>query len=270
MSNTAVLATGATLLAASLGLAYMTMNAAGNTQSASRELVDIEDEDCITEDDVVEVFDKIFLEVQNRFTQVMTQIQAYQMRGQSIPEAQLQMLIKGEMEGVIVAKQPALVESKGMDMDCFQEATWEFMETSPKVIKCVERLQKLWQNATGEPVVGWRPGKSVQKTVEPLLSPEKTIEAAEVYFSSLTVLMKSVITQYKADGKDLQNPAVQQALNTEFARASSDRSEEALEQMGVSLSQFEESVKSHQNNPDVARALAMINMRHQQELGSLQ
>jgi hypothetical protein len=245
MSNqTAVLATGAALVAASLGLGYMAYTSSSSSSSNSSPPHDTltvteidEDNDnnsaMITEQDVCQIFDKLFLEVQHAFAQLMNQIQQLQMTGQRLPEEQVQMIMRQELERTLLVKQDAMVEMAGIDMDCLEEAVWEFVDPqsdaySSKVRTAVERLQKLWQTATGQAVVGWRPGKTVTTTDEEPLDADTTIRMASVYFDALSDAMRTVIASYKASGKDMRSAAVQQALNMEFAGAANDAGEAAL------------------------------------------
>lgn len=258
--------TGAALVAASLGLGYMTY--ANSTESGARSLTDIEDEDegdFITEEEVVQIFDKLFLEAQNKIAEIMGQIQKMKMIGQNIPDAQIQMFMRQELEESISKKQKALTAQAGIDDICLEEAVWEFIEKgSSKVKTTVERLQRLWQTTTGESVVGWRPG--VQQAVEDILSPAETIDAAKVYYDSITAAIKGVVLEYKQSGKDLQSPSVQQDLNLDIAQATTPAAETGLAKVNISQSQFEASVKEHMNNPKVAQALTVLQMQQTREI----
>ena len=283
-NSTAILLTGAALVAASLGLGYLstTQSSSSNNNSSKKSSSDIteidddggDDEDFITEQDVCQIFEKLFLVMQQTFGNLMQQVQQLQMTGQTIPEAQLQGLVRQELERALLSKQAIILAAAQIDPDCLEEAVWEFLEQgNPKVKTAVERLQKIWQNATGEPVVGWRPeGKGGVSPLEEeeLLTAERTIEVAGVYFTALTQCMKDLVAQYKSEGKDLKNGSVQQELNMEFARAANDAGEDALENVGVTQNQFEASVKSHSNDANVGRALGMLQMKQQQDLMALQ
>jgi hypothetical protein len=280
--STVVLAAGATLLAASLGLGFLAMTSANNkkqfgTPSESRALAtvtEIDDEDhqdqgdFITESDVCKIFDQLFTELQNAFSQLMNQVQQLQMAGQRIPEQQLQIIMKQELERALRMKQGPIVEMAGLDMDCFEEATWEFIDQkNTKVQTAVERIQKLWQTATGELVVGWKPGKELVMS-EPL-GPDETVVAATAYFKALTECMRRLIQEYEIQEKDLQSPAVQQQLNLDFGTQANEAGEAALEHLGYSQAQFEASVAAHKDNNDVARALTMLSMQQQQDFATM-
>jgi len=277
LSSTAALVGGSALLVAGLGLvsSYQRQYSSAPASSAGGVIADIDDEeDYITEAEVCKIFDKLFLEMQGVLSQLMQQIQQLQMAGQMIPEKQLKGLLKNEMERALAVKQRAVLDQFDIDYDCLEEATWEFLENEqehPKVKKAVERFQKLWENATGDDVVGWRPGKDMSSSGASVdtLSAERTIEVAEIYFESLTDRMRTLVGEYKADGKSLQDPAVQQALNLDFAKSANDVGEAALEGQGVTLRQFESSVKVHSSNSTVARSLAMLQMKQQQDLMNL-
>lgn len=253
----------------------MGLNSSGGSRN-SRALVvtDIDEDDSnsdnITPNEVAKIFDRLFLEMQGVLAQLMQQIQQIQQSGQTIPEAQLKQLLRAEMERALVVKQGMVIEEFDLDLDCLEEATWEFLEKEGKhndVKKAVERFQKLWESATGDQVTGWQPGKAAeQKVIAPILSPEKTIEVAAHYFASLTDNMKVCVAKFKAEGKDLRDPPVQQMLNQEFAQTANDAGEAALEAVGVTMEQFESSVKEHGDNPTVGRALGMLQMKQQQDL----
>jgi hypothetical protein len=275
-----ILAAGATLLAASLGLGYLSMTSKkppSEAPSESRALTtvtEIDDEDhpdqgdFITESDVCKIFDQLYLELQNAFSQLMNQVQQLQMAGQRIPEEQLQIIMKQELERALRMKQGPIVEMAGLDMDCFEEATWEFIDQkNTKVQNAVERIQKLWQTATGEHVVGWKPGKELVMS-EPL-GPDETIVAATAYFKALTDCMRRLIQEYEVQGKDLQSPAVQQQLNLDFGTQANEAGEAALEQLGYNQAQFEASVTAHKDNNDVARSLTMLSMQQQQDFATM-
>lgn len=270
-STSTLLVAGSALLVASLGLGLMSSLKGGSDPS---DLGDIEDEEFITEDDVAKVFDRLFLEMQGVLSQLMQQIQQLQMAGQMIPEKQLKGLLRAEMERALTIKQKIILEQFDIDYDCLEEATWEFLENEEehsKVKRAVERFQKLWENATGDEVVGWRPGKDASnRTPTETLNPERTIEVAEKYFSALTNNMRSIVNQYKEQGKNLQDQNVQQQLNLDFAQTANDAGEKALLSEGVTMNQFEASIKSHSNNPTVGRALGMLQMKQQQDLMSIQ
>jgi hypothetical protein len=258
---------GSALLVAGLG--WRLMSSSPKTKDLA-EIDEINTDDCISPEEVEKIFDRLFLEMQAVLSQLMQQIQAIQQSGQSIPEKQLKGLLRAEMERALVVKQQLVVDEFDMDFDCVEEATWEFLEQEdeyPRVKRAVDRFQKLWESTTGEAVVGWRPGKAAKKAVEEkLLPPDELIELAEKYFGALTECMRGIVATYKTEGKNLQEPAVQQALNLDFAQNANDAGEEALKKEGVTMNQFEASIKAHGENPAVGRALGMLQMRQQQEL----
>jgi hypothetical protein len=273
-SSTLLVAGSAALLVAGIGIlskyqANSSSVSSGGASPASTSLQEVDEEECITENDVAKIFDRLFMEMQAVLSQLMQQIQQIQMTGQMIPEKQLKAIIRSEMERALLLKQKAVLEQFDVDYECLEEATWEFLEKEdeyPKVKKAVDRFQKLWENSTGDEVVGWRPGKMSTRAVQDTLSAERTIEMADKYFTALTDSMRTLVTRYKAEGRNLQDEMVQQALNMEFAQGASDAGESALASEGVTLSQFESSVKMHSSNPVVGRSLAMLQMKQQQDL----
>jgi hypothetical protein len=280
-NNTAILAAGASLLAIGVGfLALGSSSSKGSTKNDdSQELVlrEIDDDlviessagDFITEDDIIDVFDKIFLEAQNKTALIMQQLQQLQRMGNTLPEAQVQAVLHQTLSEAIQTTHMAALDAAGIDEDCFEQAVWEFVvdDQNRTVIAAVERLQRLWQSTTGEPVVGWTPGRTME--TPDILDPGETIEAARVYYDALTNGIKDVVLQFRADGKNLQSPTIQQELNMAIGTTGGKVAEEALLSINVTQVQFEASVKAHSDNENVARALTMLSMKQQQELQSI-
>jgi hypothetical protein len=197
-----------------IGSALLVAAAAATTfyssKSTSRGIAEIDEDegDSITAEEVFKIFDRLFLEMQGVLAQLSQHVQQIQMSGQVIPEKQLRQLLKAEFERALTVKQKQVLDEFDMDESCLEEATWEFLddeEKYPKVKMSVERFQKLWENISGESVVGIRPGKeSESKSAEPteLLTAAKTIEVAEIYFDSLTNAMTELVQGIKAEGKD--------------------------------------------------------------------
>ena len=193
------------------------------------------------------------------------------MSGQQIPEKQLRMLLRGEFERALGIKQKVILDEFDMDEDCLEEATWEFLEKGeeyPKVKSSVERFQRLWENVSGESVVGKRPGQEGETKEEPteLLDAQRTIEVAEVYFDALTDAMGELVKGMKSEGKNLRDPSVAQELQMQFASVANEKAEEALESMGITQAQFQKSIEKNAENPMVGRSLAMLQMKQQQTL----
>lgn len=276
-STPKILIGSALLLAAAAATSYISSKNSSSDES-SRELVEIDDEVLegevfITGDDVCKVFDRLFMEMQAVLAQLSHTVQQIQQSGQVIPEQQLRQLLITEYERALTVKTKQALDEADMDDDCFEEATWEFLDKEdeyPKVKKSVERFQKLWENVSGENVVGKRKG-GVQKEEEvvEILPAEKTIEVAEVYFDALTTTMGDLAAKFKEDGKDLRDPQVAQQLQMEFSSLANDKGEEALKELGISQLQFQKSIEANASDPQVGRALAMLQMKQQQALASL-
>jgi len=275
-STPKILIGSALLLAAAAATSYISSK--NSSSESSRELVEIDDEVLegevfITGDDVCKVFDRLFMEMQAVLAQLSHTVQQIQQSGQVIPEQQLRQLLITEYERALTVKTKQALDEADMDDDCFEEATWEFLDKEdeyPKVKKSVERFQKLWENVSGENVVGKRKG-GVQKEEEvvEILPAEKTIEVAEVYFDALTTTMGDLAAKFKEDGKDLRDPQVAQQLQMEFSSLANDKGEEALKEVGISQLQFQKSIEANASDPQVGRALAMLQMKQQQALASL-
>lgn len=267
-STSAVLVGSALLVAAAAATSFYTKaDTASNIQDIDDEF---DESELITAEEVTKIFDRLFLEMQGVLAQLSQMVQQIQMSGQVIPEKQLRMMLKAEFERALMAKQTLILEEYDMDYDCLEEATWEFMdkeEEFPKVKKAVERFQKLWENVSGESVVGMRPGQAA-KAMEAfeILSPGKTVEAAEIYFDSLTMAMKGLVEKFKDEGKDLNNPQYAQELHMQFASVANETGEDALKSMDITLAQFQKSIEANASNPMVGRSLAMLQMKQQQAL----
>jgi len=276
-STSVALAAGASALL--VAAAYFTKS----SQSPPRSMEDIEDidaeEDCITEGDVVDIFDQLFLQMQSVLAQLSQQIQQIQMSGQQIPEAQLRQLLQQEFERALKSMQGKVFEDNDIDEDCLQEATWEFLEDPekyPKAKKAVERFQKLYENVTGEKVVGRKPGgggtaNAITSGVDAAadITKDQLLEAAEAYFDALTKAMTNIVMQFKDEGKNLQDPKVAQALNMEFASAANDAGDDALKEKGLTSDGFRAAIEKYSQSPDVGRTLAMLQMKQQQQLQAL-
>ena len=271
-STSTVLLAGSALLVAAAAAMFLPST---TNKASGGSIQDIDDEDLagdyITEEDVCKIFDRLFVEMQQVLSQIGQQIQQIQMSGQQIPEAQLRQLLKGEFERALMAKQKSVFEENDVDEDCVEEATWEFLEAPgkyPEAKKSVERFQKLWENVSGESVVGKRPGKVDEEPKESfeLLPSERLIEVAEVYFGALSNAMRELVDKYKEEGQDMSSPAVAQRLQLDFSSTGNDAGEKALKSEGCSLMQFQKSVEANASNPQVGRALAALQMKQQQEL----
>ena len=235
----------------------------------------MDDDEMITEALVCEIFDRLFLEMQQVVGALSQQLQQIQMSGQMIPQAQVQKLFKGEFERTLMDRQKKVFADFDVDADCVEEATWEFLANGDeKVQKAVERFQRLYDTVSGERTVGGRPGQAGEGTTRGLEAPsdsemlpnDKLLQAAEAYFAALTDAMRGLVDKFKGEGKDIRQPAVAQRLQMEFASIANEAGEKALEQMGIGLKQFQSSIEKNASNPQIGRALGMLQMKQQQEL----
>jgi hypothetical protein len=257
------------LLVAAAASRLLSSSSSSSSSPSSKEYSEAEVE-VITADDVCKIFDRLFMEMQSVLASLSQQVQQIQMSGQHIPEAQLRQILTSEFERALLAKQAKIFQEFDVDADCLEEAVWEFMqEQHANVVKSVERFQRLYENVSGESIVGRRPGKTMtedeQQPVE-ILDPTKTVEAAEAYFGALTNAMKDLVDSFHEEGKDLNDRLVAQELSMKFASVANEAGEEALDDMGVSLKSFQASVETHSTNPTVGRALTMLQVKQQQDL----
>lgn len=238
------------------------------------ELDDVPSEkEFITPEDVCKVFDTIFMQMQNAVAQLTQYIQQVQMAGKQIPEEQLQMMLKTEFENILSKVQAKVFEEVDVDEDCIEEATWEFMaepEKYPKVVKAVERFQRLYERISGQKVVGIRTGDAQTAGVGDRkgqdLSPEKLLEAAKIFFDAITETMVDIVKKYKSEGKNLHDPAVVQGLQMQFASLADEVGEAALKRMDLTMEDFHGAVEKHKNHPEVGRTLMMLQIQQQQTL----
>jgi hypothetical protein len=263
-TSTIVVASSIVLAIAAISTLFSKKSKPGATEIADDE------EDIITQDLVCKIFDRLFLEMQAVVVQLSQQVQQIQMAGQHIPEAQLRKLLTAEFERALMARQGQVFQDHDVDADCIEEATWEFVAMEDaRVVRAVERFQNLYESISGKSVVGRRPGIKVEEVEVKVLDPQKTIEAATVYFNALTDVMKQVASEFQSEGKDLQNPSVANAFQQKFASLANDAGDQALERIGLTLKDFQASVESNSQNPQVARSLTMLQVQQQRELMEL-
>jgi hypothetical protein len=263
-TRTIAIASSVVLAAAALSTIFSRSHKPGITEIADDE------EDVITQDLVCKIFDRLFLEMQAVVVQLSQQVQQIQMTGQHIPEAQLRKLLTAEFDRALASRQGQVFQDHDVDVDCIEEATWEFVAMEDaRVVRAVERFQNLYESISGKSVVGRRPGVKVEELEVKVLDPQKTIEAATVYFNALTDVMKQVASEFQSEGKDLQNPAVANAFQQKFASLANDAGDQALEGIGLTLKDFQASVESNSQNPQVARSLTMLQVQQQRELMEL-
>lgn len=244
--------------------------------TTSGEIDEINDEDdFITPEDVCKIFDALFVHMQGVLSQLGQQIQQITMSGNQIPEKQLRQLLKAEFERALLAQQSRVFEENDVDEDCLEEATLEFLTKSdeyPQVKKSVVRFQKLYENVSGESVVANNPSpggnKADPKSIksEETLTKSKLLDAAQTYFDALTKAMTSIVVSFKEKGANLHDPSVAQELQMQFAAVANEAGERALEKMGIDQDVFRSSIEKHANDAEVGRALAMFQLKQQQEL----
>jgi hypothetical protein len=107
MSTSPVISTAA-LLAAATATYYVYSGSLTNDRGSPASIVDIDDEETqekddemITEDDVAQIFSRLFLEVQETVSGIMEQLQKLQMVGQRINESQVKQIMRSELERAI-------------------------------------------------------------------------------------------------------------------------------------------------------------------------
>lgn len=186
-----------------------------------------------------------------------------------IPEAQLRHLLKAEFERALLARQEKLFEEYDIDEDCLQDATAEFLEdpeTYPKVKRSVERVQKLYENVSGEAVTSSGSENETASSKGATVTQDKLLQAASKYFDALTEAMREIVEKFKAQGSSLNDMSVAQQIHMQFAAVANDVGEDALSKLDMTLDDFRSTIEKYSSSPDVARNLAMLQMKQQQEL----
>lgn len=274
-TTVAAIAAGCSLLA--YGASHLRKSSLRNAKRDLTDLDEIDDEDCITPDEVVAIFDKLFMTMQQVVLQLSQQVQQIQMSGQVIPEKQLRQLLKGEFERALTSCQADVFEDNDVDAECLEEATWEFMESPdeyPKVKRAVERFQKLYDSISGDVSCGWTPNKaknSKDKATAVVakrdLSPGELMEAATFYFEEITKVMIELSNSWRQSGKDLKDPQVARQFQLEASTDANEAGEEKMmNEMGIGMSDFRSAVDKHSSNPAVGQTLGMLQMKQQQDL----
>ena len=185
-----------------------------------------------------------------------------------IPEAQLRQLLKAEFERALLSFQGKVFEEHDIDEECLQEATAEFLadpETYPKVKRSVERVQKLYENVSGESVTSDSTGSELNRN-RGVVTQEKLLQAASKYFDALTDAMREIVATFKAQGMSLNDMAIAQQIHMQFAAVANDVGEDALSKLDMNLDDFRSAIEKYSANPEVGRTLTMLQMKQQQEL----
>lgn len=221
--------------------------------------------DYITPGMISKIFDQLFVQMQGVLASLSQQIAQLQATGQRLPEDQLRQVLTAEFERALLVKQQAVFDGFDVDEDCVKEATNAYLEREdeyPNVKRSVERFQKLYETVSGNDSSN-KPtsGASVKD-----LSQGKLVEAAEIYFDALTAAMGLIVKSFKDKGMDLNDPNVTQQMHIQFGAVANDAGEQALKGIGVDIDVFKKSIEKHSQNPDVGRALAMLQMKQQQDL----
>jgi len=265
-----LLATGSVAACSLLLYTFMSPKAAASTNCTSvvrfSDGADDDDVDYITPGMISKIFDQLFVQMQGVLANLSQQIAQIQAAGQRLPEEQLRQVLTAEFERALLVKQQAVFDEFEVDEDCVKEATYAYLEREeefPNVKRSVTRFQKLYETVSG---TDDSPSSSAGGASVKELSQGKLVEAAEVYFDGLTSAMGAIVKSFKDKGMDLNDPSVTQQMHMQFGAVANDAGEEALKKIGVDIDVFKKSIEKHSSNPDVGRALAMLQMKQQQEL----
>ena len=248
-----------------------------------------QDDEFITADEVVKIWDRLFLETQQVVASTAQQIQPLIQMG-AIPESQARNIIANSIIELLPTSQTKVCNEFGVDYDCLEEATWEFIEDGDqKVQKAVERFQSLFANFAGNrEFVGKRPSK-IDRRKEPsptafaergatdiddldterTLSADELIQAAQAFFNAATAAAKIVTDNAKANNVNLQDPAEAQALVQELGTVTESLTEKALKEFGLTTTSFQTTISAQAQNPKIGRALLMVQQEHMMAMESM-
>lgn len=260
-----------------------------------------QDDEFITADEVVKLWDQLYVEAQNIVTTMYQQLQQLIQIG-AVPEAQVGNIIANSILESLPKLQTKVCNQFGVEYDCWEEATWEFVEEGDqKVQKAVERFQSLFAHFTGNrEFIGKRPTKekpTISTTDIPLnanstertyptargvmtdmddidtdptpLSADEIIMAAQAFFNAATIAAKMVTDNAKANGVDLTDPVEVQGLVSELGQVTESLTEEALASFGLTSTSFQETIAAQAQNPKIGRALMIVQHQHTMALQAM-
>lgn len=252
------------------------------------------DDEHITADEVVKVWDRLFLETQQVVASTAQQLQQLLQMG-AIQESQARNIIANAIIESLPKSQTKVCNEFGVDYDCLEEATWEFVaEGDSKVQKAVERFQALFANFAGNrDFVGKRPSSmmaqprsnattaargtaaaagatEVDDDADDLaISPDDLIRAAQAFFAAATNAARAITQQAKMNGIDLQDPSAAEAMVQELGAVTETLTEEALQEFGLTTATFQAAISSQAQNPKIGRALMMVQQEHMMAMQSM-
>ena len=262
-----------------------------------------QDDEFITADEVVKLWDQLYVEAQHIASAMFQQLQQLIQVG-AIPESQAGNFIANAILESLPKLQTKVCNEFGVEYDCWEEATWEFVnEGDVKVQKAVERFQSLFAHFTGNrEFIGKRPthqtstGASTTTTLPPTanstertyptapnvmtemddidtdptpLSAEELIMAAQAFFNAATMAAKMVTDNAKANGVDLTDPVEARGLVSELGQVTESLTEEALESFGLTTATFQETIAAQAQNPKIGRALMIVQHQHTMALQAM-
>jgi len=150
-------------------------------------------------------------------------------------------------------------------------------EKYPKAKKAVQRFQMLWENVSGEKVANLSAAAASTSAEDSspainnkTLTKEQMLTSLELYFDTITNSMLEIVEKVKDKGENLSDPTVINKIQMDFASVGNDKGEEQLrEKMGISLDVFKESIEKHSQDPEIARTLAMLQLKQQRSIAML-
>jgi len=78
--------------------------------------------------------------------------------------------------------------------------------------------------------------------------------------------MVEIVKKYKAEGKNLHDPAVVQGLQMQFASLADEIGEAALKKINLTMADFQGAIEKHKSHPEVGQTLMMLQIKQQQTL----
>jgi hypothetical protein len=255
------------------------------------------DDEHITADEVVKVWDRLFLETQQVVASTAQQLQQLLQMG-AIQESQARNIIANAIIDSLPKSQTKVCNEFGVDYDCLEEATWEFVaEGDSKVQKAVERFQALFANFAGNrDYVGKRPSSMMAQPPsngttaargtgtatatggatdldddadDVDISPDDLIRAAQAFFAAATNAARATTQQAKMNGINLQDPSSAAAMVQDLGAVTETLTEEALQEFGLTTASFQAAISSQAQNPKIGRALMIVQQEHMMAMQSM-
>jgi hypothetical protein len=274
----AVGATAALLAAASLG-AVLLLKVRSNRKDSALELQELDDDDDeddegnnpddeeeLTPDLIEEIFDDLATHMQRHLQKVSVMIQQVRSQGQAVPEEQVLLYMKQEVESSLAQYEPECYARFGTDEESLKAAVHQFA-SDPKVKSSVLKLRSIHASVDPE----GPSAKFVSEQVSSHWTIDTFLPIIPVYFDALTLCMARVTESVKEDlcTEDMSRPDVTVAIQQRFQELNTDATEEALAEHGFSMGEFSACMSKFQSDPKLAMAMRECKVKQEMVFRSL-